>query len=282
MLVHLTAHALGALTPLADFDLAAFVWERLRDAYPATVAACLMPQHVHLASEVGDADGARRRLAAVLGGAARLGGRHAPMWQPLPEAEPLRGRQHIERMIRYIVLNPSRAPLTRDPLEWLWSTHRDVMGAVVDPWVTADRLARVLGRSRADFAARHHAYVSADPTVSVIGSPPPRAVAPSPSATLPLARLAAAAAAATRSALAAVRSRSVARHLFVQLAVRDGWRNVGAIAEVCGITPRAVRLLRAAPVDPAALTAAARCAGDDRLLGYLAAAARAGAVPCRP
>jgi hypothetical protein len=266
MLIHLTAHALGNLTPLLDGNLARLVWDRLRRAFPLAFAASLMPEHLHVLDDAPDLEAARRRLAAVLGGAARYGGQRGPQWLPVPEPTPVRGPAHLERTIRYVVLNPCRARLCQDPLEWAWSTHRDVIGAAADPWISAGRLARALGQSPRNFAARHHAYVSADPTVAVAGTPAPEPAAASSFATLPLSRLAAAAAAATRAPLEAVRGRTATRRLFVHLAIRDGWRDTRSIAAACGISDRAVRLLRALPVDPGAVAAAALCAGDDRLL----------------
>jgi hypothetical protein len=275
MLMHLTAHALGDLAPLREHELASLVWARLRRALPVTFAACLMPNHLHLVTDVREPERAQRRLAAILGGAARARGRlgTGPLWHRVPTAEPVRGGPPLERVIRYVVLNPCRAKLARDPLEWLWTTHRDIVGAVVDPWVTPEHVARAVGDRRPDFLARHHAFVSADRAVCVAGTAVPRRTPPSAFGTRPLPRLAAAAAAATRSTLACLEARTQARHLFVLLAQRDGWGDTHAIAAWCQITPRAVRALRR-PLEPTVLAAGVLCAGDDRLVRYLAS--------CRP
>ena len=74
--------------------------------------------------------------------------------------------------MRYTVLNPSRAGIVDDPLSWPWSTHRDVVGAIADPWVTAERLGAALG-SRMASAQDIHAYVSGDPSVAIAGTPFP-------------------------------------------------------------------------------------------------------------
>jgi hypothetical protein len=52
------------------------------------------------------------------------------------------------------------------------------MGAVAQPWVNLDRWTQVLGwNSVGDACKKLHAYVSADPSVKVTGSPSPRALA---------------------------------------------------------------------------------------------------------
>ncbi len=126
-----------------------------------------MPDHLHLIVFVEDPKAAQERLAGTLGAYAR---RFGDRWHRVPEPAPIPDRKHLARQVRYVALNPCRSALCRDPLSWLWSTHRDVVGAVVDPWVTADRLADALGRPRGGFSARHHRYVSGDPSVAPGGT----------------------------------------------------------------------------------------------------------------
>ncbi len=130
-----------------------------------------MPDGLHLLIETGDPELERRRLVNVLSGFAQRFGKAS--WQEVPEPRVVPDRLHLERATRYIPLNPCRAGYVDDPLCWYWTTHRDLVGAVADPWVTPERLARALGRRVSDFVERHHAYVSADPTVDVEGAPLP-------------------------------------------------------------------------------------------------------------
>ncbi|HEY3355432.1 MAG TPA: hypothetical protein VGQ83_19435 [Polyangia bacterium] len=266
MLWHLTAHAFPGLAPFATFAGAAFGWNRLRAAFPEALGAMLMPDHPHLILDVDDIDAARRRLAAVLGGLTRSPacGCGTPMFRPVPAARAIADVRHLRRTVRYLALNPCREGLCRDPLSWLWSTHRDVIGAVVDPWVTAARLADALRLPRRGFAVAHHAYISGDPSVDLSGTPFPR---PAPASAIPIVALGVvrqAVALALRGSVEDVGLRPVARRLFVQLARQQGWRQPRLLAEACGVTPGAVRLLAARP--GAGLAAAQLCLGDPRLL----------------
>jgi len=149
------------------------VWHGLRGAFPQTFGAVLMPDHLHLVSRVKDPAQARRTLAHVLRGvSAGLG---PATWQPVPPSEPVPDLHHLRRVLRYVALNPCRAhpQLAADPLEWLPSTHRDLVGATVDPWVRAEDLAALLREPVAGFAERWHRYVSTDPSVHLEGTPLP-------------------------------------------------------------------------------------------------------------
>jgi hypothetical protein len=268
MMIHLTARTVAGLPLLADWDIASALWSFLRRAFPSALAAVLLPNHPHVITDEACPAGARSRFARVLGAVTRLArtkrGAAVPGWQAVPKVETIQDREHLRRLVRYVALNPCRARLARDPLEWPWSTYRDVLGAVVDPWIEADCLARALGGRRQGFAEAFHGYVSGDPSCHVGGTPPPTAPEPSKVARLPLERFLTAAAAATRSLPAAVESRSCTRLLFVHLATRYGWADPQLLAQVCGVTSQSVtRLLRHPAED--LVKAGALCLGDARL-----------------
>lgn len=271
--IHLTARVSRSMLPLDDAEVGAWLWSHLREAFPGAIAAVLMPDHPHLvlASEEPERD--RSRLARMLG---QLGRRTGVRGQAseVPPADPIRGGPVLVRHVRYVALNPCRRGLASCPLAWSWSTHRDVIGATVDPWVTEVRLAAALGGAWQGFASRHHAYVSADPHAHVAGTPMPT---PAASTMLPgvgLRTIAEASAAALRLPVMSMRRCGAARALFVALAIDQGWTHVGRLAEVCGCSRRTVHR-HAAAVDPAALHAARLCLGDVRLRrGPTASAAR--------
>jgi len=171
----------------------------------------------------------------------------------------------LRRELRYVALNPCRDDLVRCPLAWPWSTHRDIVGACVDPWVTADRLARVLDAPQHGFAARHHAYVSGDPHAAVDGTPFPIAAPPTNLPSIPLRTIAEAVASAMRTRVAAIRERGRTRALFVGLALEQGWSSIEKLAEVCACCPRTIRNL-AAGLDARLLRAPRLVLGDARLL----------------
>lgn len=176
----------------------------------------------------------------------------------------IRGGRVLARQVRYIVLNPCRDGLASCPLAWRWSTHRDLVGAVVDPWVTPQRLAAVFERDPTHFVTRFHRYVSADPSTRVEGTALPIAAPSRPLPDVDVATIAAAATAALRLPVDAIRTDRDARALFVALAFDQGWTSLDRLATVCDCSPRTIRR-DASDVDPLALAAAQLCLGDARL-----------------
>ncbi|MBC8071633.1 MAG: hypothetical protein IAG13_25125 [Deltaproteobacteria bacterium] len=277
--LHLTARVPAGAPDLTREDTGAWLWDHLRAAFPSAVAAVLMPDHPHLIVPSTDPAASAERLARLLGHFGRVFA-VAPGTR-VATPEPIRSRAALARQIRYVALNPCRAKRASCPLAWPWSTHRDVVGAVVDPWVSADRIARVLDAPAAGFARRHHAYVSGDPDAEPDGTPFPRAVTPIERSTLPtvsLRTLAEAVSSAHRTPLAALRRRGHARALFVALAFEQGWDHAPKLADVCRCSPRTIRSLAIAG-EPARLRIARLCLGDPRLRVLPPRAATRGAHP---
>lgn len=222
------------------------MWSALRTQFPDALAACLMGNHIHLIVPDGDPWPTLCRVLGSLEG--------WPYGRP-PPPEVAADRVKIRRDIRYVLLNPCRAEIATDPLQWVWSTHRDLVGAVRDPWVDAGALARL---------GIDHAYVSGDPSVAVAGTPAP--VAARRGWNQPLARIASAAMAATRCGPDDLRRRTEARTVFLQLARANGWPRATLLAELCGVQRAAVHRAWRRPD----VTAEAQlCLGDDRLLARL-------------
>jgi len=221
-----------------------------------------MPNHLHLllAAPSGDARAQTRRLGRVLGGhARRWGGGH--QWDAT-ERRVVPGHEELRRQVRYIHLNPCRARIVDDPLKWPWSTHRGLVGAEHEPWVSASRLARALERDSADFATWLQAYVSSDPACAVAGTdlrslPPARDVP-----NLPLATILAAAVAATPWQDPGLRG--VRRHATVLLAWHQGWNDARVVARAVRANADAMRRL-ARRADASLLRASLMCLGDARL-----------------
>jgi hypothetical protein len=264
---HYAFHARGRLTPLWTHGQAAWLWRHIRAGFPAALGATLMPDHGHVIAY----PGGRRRLAAILGAFARAFA-FGDLWLPVGEPHRLTTPDKLQRGVRYCALNPSRptklmgrtVQLVSDPLAWPWSTHRDVVGAIIDPWVDATHLAAALGRKQHNFRERFHRYVSSDHWVHVDGTPLPESAPSSLVRTGELRDIASAALAATRSNALALRSRGRARTAFIGLAYHCGWREPSTISQICGVHPKGVsRTARACP--PEWLEAAAFCLHDARL-----------------
>jgi hypothetical protein len=226
-----------------------------------------MSDHPHVVTPSDEPEADRDRLGRMLGQLGRRFGVVGPTCRSAVFSVIPKGLQ-LERNVRYVALNPCRAGEVRCPLAWMFTTHRDVVGMTVDPWVSADRLARALGRPREGFVARYHAYVSGDPDAAVEGTPLPVAAEPTRMASHSLQHIAEAAAAATRRCATEIRRRGPTRALFVALAVDQGWRDLRQLAQLCDCEPEAVRRL-ARSAEPHALAAARLCLGAIALLAEL-------------
>lgn len=259
---HLVAHPRGYRRLLLDDTFARRTWVGLRRAFPDAIAANLMPDHVHVGEETDDPDEARRRMSRALARAAHRRGRGT--WDPVPEPELVR-EPKLRRFVRYVALNPCRDGLASDPLAWTWSTYRDVMGASADPWGDGRRLARRLGYHPDDFRREFHRYCSSDATVSLTGTSLPLPAPPVENSERSIVEIHMAVAAALRCSPEDLAHRGKPRQLLLALARHQGWTDANLLAELCSITPRAVRKTPLA-VSTQELDAALLCLGDDRLL----------------
>lgn len=264
--VHLAARSFKAAIPISSDAVGFWLWPRLRQAFPTALAAVLMPDHVHLVVP-GDVDDLATRLARVLGNCARGPSPVSSVrWMPCDDPGSFTGALKLARNVRYVALNPVRAGLTSDPLSWVWSTHREVLGAVADPWVSAEKLARALGWTPARVERCWHDYVTRDGGVLPSAPPSPFVPASDSFGEAPMSWIMGAAAAATRRRLVDVATHGPARALFLALAKRAGWRSTAMVAEKCALTPRSVRRAWAG-TEPASVGAGLLCLGDARLRG---------------
>jgi hypothetical protein len=262
MWIHLTARMPLGTPDLTCEDTGAWLWTNLREAFPRALSTVLMPRHPHLIPHAEEIRGAQERLARLLGHFCRAFGIEGSCRVPAPRE--IEGVSALARQVRYVALNPCRDRLSRCPLDWAWSTHRDVVGAIVEPWVDAARLAATLDWDPEGFETQYHAYVSGDPSAAVEGTPFPESIAPSFIAEIPLRTIADAVAAVTRTPVSAIRRRGNSRDLFVALAREHGWDGVMSLARACGCTPRTIRN-HFEGVDPAHLRIARLALGDARL-----------------
>lgn len=226
------------------------LWSAVVGAAPGLEALCLMPDHLHLIHPTD----VRIRLAAALSGYTRwrnaARGEQGLAFQRMPVPEPLADDDKLRRSVRYVHLNPVRARLTRDPLEWPLCTHRDRTGLAAFPVVRAHPDPEWL-----------HSYVSSDPTCRVDGTD-------LPGMTLQTADLVSvfhATSAVTRTSLADLQRRGPARQLFVASAIAlcDDTVSQRQIADLVGLDERSVR--RLAPIRDPRTRLVARATGDDRL-----------------
>ncbi len=257
MFLHLTARLSFGQRLLESPRSARWMMGCLRRTWPEAVAACVVPSHLHVvaAAESIAAEQARlRRVAAAF--SKSLGIRR--LWEPIPEPSRIADRRHLERTVRYVVLNPCRSGLASDPLCWPFSTLRGVLGAEYDPWVSASQLARALGRGRR-LRAWFHGYVTADSELPAQARVFPQPALPSDVPVVSLGDVLMSADCATPYS-----SDRTRRAAFVLLARSQGWRSTAALARASGMSERQIRRL-ACRINPQLLEAAALCLGDARL-----------------
>jgi hypothetical protein len=261
-----TARTSTPLEPFRDFETARWLWTHLHQKFPEALGAILMPNHFHLLLPF-ESTTSETRDHAVLNG---LMGSLSKMlqtpglWQRQSEPRVIPDRHHLRRNVRYLALNPCRKSLCKDPLEWPWSTYRDLFGSTVDQWARPDRLARILGEKENGFANRFHDYVSSDPSVAVTGTPAPKPSIPKSLAEDGIIEILNAASAALRTPASFVGEPGHLRDLFVHLACEQGWRKPILLAKICGVTPRSIQRIISTK-SPQGMQAAMLCLGDRRL-----------------
>lgn len=178
---HLVFRTCWPTQPWKERDRCLDVWRYARDAFPQVYATALLPDHLHLvvpARPMASPDWGQvelwtrmrllRKRLVLLDEQLRV--------EPVPMPEPIQDAGKLLRQVRYVHLNPCREGLCRDPLEWEWSTHLDLLGAIVDPWpnrvLTLEKMG-LFANSRSIHTSlrKLHSYVSSDPSVHVSGTP---------------------------------------------------------------------------------------------------------------
>ncbi|MFH1462894.1 MAG: hypothetical protein ABIO70_00705 [Pseudomonadota bacterium] len=246
-MLHVVAHAVPGTFLWQRWEEGLALWTRLLALRPA--ALCLMPDHLHLLADrcderafIGALSGYARWRAHRRGGAGGL-------WLPHPPPVSPGGRLHLQRTLRYILLNPCREGLADDPLAWSLSSHRDCVGLAWPPAVRP-----------APQPDRFHHYVSADAKVDPAGTTLPL---PRPDAGAPgWAALQAAASAVTRTPADSLSEPGHGRQLLIAAARSLGGLSVLQIAARLGLSRFPVH--REPSVGPDQLALVARVLGDPR------------------
>lgn len=114
----------------------------------------------------------------------------------------------------------------------------------------------------------HHAYVSADPSVQVAGTPFPKPSKPRELAEESISEILSASAAALRVPKDNVKQRGPLRKLFIHAAYRHGWTQPKVLAKICEIQPTSVHWYLTQP-EPPGLAAVDLCLGDPRLRRFV-------------
>ena len=102
---------------------------------------CAMTNHLHLAVQVAEVPLSKimqnvsfRYTRWINGRQQRIG----HLFQGRYQAIVVDAGSYLLELVRYIHLNPVRAALVTDPLDYPWSGHRAYLGQEVLPWLTTD------------------------------------------------------------------------------------------------------------------------------------------------
>ena len=174
---HIVCRTNHPYAPFTHFEVASSTWLLAQKLFPDALAATLMPNHLHLIVPASTANVTNEKMGALMGAVCKTV-RITKLWQQLPSPNHIPDCHHLKRQIRYVALNPCRKHLVKDPLEWVWSTYRDCVGASKNSWVSSRRLVHAFREPERGFCVRFHSYVSGDPSTAVTGTPYPHAHRP--------------------------------------------------------------------------------------------------------
>jgi putative transposase len=104
-------------------------------------AFCLMNNHVHLATQVGDKPLSRIMQALCFRYTQWVNSRQkrvGHLFQGRYKAIVVDADAYLVELVRYIHLNPVRAKLVKNPENYPWTGHRAYMGLEQLPWLTTE------------------------------------------------------------------------------------------------------------------------------------------------
>lgn len=132
--------------------------EGLRRTGTRCFAFALMPNHVHLLLEAGQAPLARLMQGLQQGYTQEFNRRHGligHVFQGRYKAILCDRDAYLLELVRYLHLNPVRTNLTQDPADYHWSSHRAYLGRERIPWLSIEP---VLGMFHSERRVASRAY----------------------------------------------------------------------------------------------------------------------------
>ena len=123
-------------------------------------AWCLMTNHIHLIVEPGaNAMRVSELMKRVNGRQSaytnKLEGRSGSLWEGRYKTSPIQRETYLLNCCRYVELNPVRATMVNDPMDYPWSSYRERMGQVSAGLLDKDDLYMRMGFSQ---ETRRQAY----------------------------------------------------------------------------------------------------------------------------
>ena len=124
---------------------------------------CLMTNHYHLVVETPDANlskGMRQLNGLYTQASNRRHQRTGHLFQGRFKGILVDKDSYLLELTRYVVLNPVRAGMVKDPQAYEWSSYRAMVGqAPVPAWLATDGLLAQFGKRRSDARRRYGQFV---------------------------------------------------------------------------------------------------------------------------
>lgn len=141
--------------------------EEFKDFFGVKVFGfCLMTNHVHLILQPGEmVEGLGRLMKRLAGRQTRFFNRKesrtGTLWENRYKSSPIETDCYLLACCRYVELNPVRARMAIDPVEYKWSSYRRHAGMETDfGWLDIDPCYQALGNSDWDRAASYREFVA--------------------------------------------------------------------------------------------------------------------------
>jgi REP element-mobilizing transposase RayT len=127
-------------------------------------AYCLMSNHYHLVVETPDGNlskGMRQLNGVYTQASNRRHQRMGHLFQGRFKGILVDKDSYLLELARYVVLNPVRARMVREPRQWPWSSYRAMVGETSVPeWLASDHLLSQFGKRRAEARKRYRQFVN--------------------------------------------------------------------------------------------------------------------------